>query len=120
HKYFDREDHLFCAWWTPVFDNDLVLGNSFIEAAETAPVIPILYGMNSNEEAGFVIDVEHPFRNSKYYPMGQEEGMSFGKEKFIKALTHLFSLGNFYGNRSEEAIQKVIDFYLTRGDENPP
>ncbi|KAE9554962.1 hypothetical protein FO519_001859 [Halicephalobus sp. NKZ332] len=120
HKYLEREDSLFCAWWTPVFDNELVLGNSWLEASKAAPVIPILYGMNSNEEAGFVVGSKSPLRKSKYYPISQEEGMSFGKEKFIKALTHLFSLGNFYGNRSEEAIQKVIDFYLTRGDENPP
>ncbi|KAE9547471.1 hypothetical protein FO519_009315, partial [Halicephalobus sp. NKZ332] len=119
YQYLQKENTILYSWMSPVFDNDLFPGSNWTEAEKTAPVIPILYGMNTNEDATFVIDESNPLRRAKYCPMKQEEGLSFGKENLIEALTYLLSSGNFYGNRSQEAVQKVIDYYLTRGDNNP-
>ncbi|KAE9547472.1 hypothetical protein FO519_009316 [Halicephalobus sp. NKZ332] len=117
--YIQRADTIFYSWWTPTFDNNLFPGSNWVEAEKTAPVVTILYGMNSNEEAGFVVDEKNPLRRSKYYPISQEDSMSFGEENLIEAMTYLLSSGNLYGSRSKEAIQKVIDYYLTQGNDNP-
>ena len=46
-----KEDTLFYSWWSPVFDGKIATGKNWVEASATAPVISILYGLNTNEES---------------------------------------------------------------------
>ncbi|KAE9549831.1 hypothetical protein FO519_006965 [Halicephalobus sp. NKZ332] len=101
--------------FNPRIDGDLLEDfDDFKEIYQKRLTKPTLIGICSFEHRTFCL--KNPMLPSfaKVFPIPLEDAALFDESKFRNGIKTLLSEGNPYGDRQEEALNKVIDFYLTQ------
>ena len=103
----------------PRVDGDLFPNVKYEKLVKQAPKRNILMGANSQEFYVFALVSSFSNPSAKYFPITAAKAANFSQQDFADIVNNVFATQAVFGNKHEEAGNKIIAFYNNQTHYDP-